>query len=155
MNKKIVILMFAFLILPSFVSAACNETRIESALNSSYTTIDVTQVCDPAPNIVASAIILLPLIIGGFFLFVSKSLDEEDHAVLKMSLFGIGLFTIFQSIKFALMAVIQYLSWPEMIDAVMFASEIYTWVMWLLIAYFIIHAGRVIFSNKKLAEGTM
>ena len=90
--------------------------------------------------------ILLPLILGFFFVMGAFSLSEK-HAPLRIFLFLLSIITFFSSAHFATVAIIEFYSFGPMQEAI--ANTVY-WVgivLWFMISYFIIYLIWKIFDH--------
>lgn len=95
-------------------------------------------VVEEASGMIIGIIILLPLILGFFFVIGALSLSEK-HAPLRIFLFILSLITFFSSSHFAMVAIIKFYDFGIMQEAI--AGTVY-WVgivLWLILIYFTLY----------------
>ena len=110
------------------------------------TTREIKVMTEEKGNLIA-ILILLPMILGMFFLVGGVTLSPDKHPVMKIGLFFFALMTFFISAYWGGIALIRFYNFPEMQDAM--SSSIY-WIAIIfttLIFYFIIYAITVMFRN--------
>lgn len=102
-------------------------------------------------GMILTIIILLPILLGTFFIIGAVSLDQE-HKALKLFLFLLTVPMFFISMHFGLLALIKFYDFPELEE--MIGTTTY-WVAWIFVAilsYFMLYMlykGFHIAAQKK------
>jgi hypothetical protein len=102
------------------------------------TTREVRVTSEDSGKMIIAFTIIIPMILGLFFLIGSATMSEE-HNVLKIFLFLLSILTFFTSGHFALLGIVKFYNFPALQNAI--GSTVY-WVGWmfaLIITYFLIY----------------
>jgi hypothetical protein len=81
-------------------------------------------------------IILLPMILGFFFLIGAATMGK-DHSALRIVLFLLSIPTFFISAYFGMVGLVKYYNFPELQNAIAFSIYIIGTVFFVLLLYFI------------------
>lgn len=83
-------------------------------------------------NILLAILTLLPMLLGIFFLIGASTLNNEDHAPMKIILFLLSIVTFFASLHMAMIGIVRMYNLPEI------ESAIGNWTYWFGIVFFVI-----------------
>lgn len=115
------------------------------------TTREVRVTDEDESKMIAVALIMLPMIFGGFLLYGSKSLDEE-HTSLKWFLFLLSFAMLFVSLHFGLISVVKFYDFPELQNLIGSTVYWYAWTFALLVMYlfvYMIWKGMAMRTQRK------
>ena len=96
-------------------------------------------------NMVLAIIILLPILLGIFFLIGAGTMGE-DHNVLRMFLFMLSVILFFVSLHMGLLTVIKYYDFPELQDLMGTTTYWVGIVFGVIVTYFIIYLVYKMFT---------
>ena len=96
-------------------------------------------------NMVLAIIILLPILLGLFFLIGAGTMGE-DHNVLRMFLFMLSVILFFVSLHMGLLTVIKYYDFPELQDLMGTTTYWVGIVFGVIVTYFIIYLVYKMFT---------
>jgi len=102
------------------------------------TTREVIVKSDESNKTMIGIIILLPMILGLFFLIGAATLNDR-HSVLRIFLFLLSVPTFFVSLHMGLMSVVKFYNWPELQNLIGSTTYWIGWVFFIIIAYFLIY----------------
>lgn len=87
-------------------------------------------------KMIIAVIILLPMLLGLFLLILAASLDNEDHAALKIGLGLLSLITFWVSLHFGMVSVVKFYDFTELQDLIGTTVYWYGLTFFVIVCYF-------------------
>lgn len=116
----------------------CNSST-EAGYASDIYTVTSTGSCTEVTGQPLAVMILIPLIIGLFFIIGAVTLNDEEHNALRIGLFLFALFSIFGSFYIAVQIIVKYYNFPALQNDLTWIMYGFAGLLSVIVFYFLVY----------------